>query len=292
MSVEFDIDCLHHGGMSQTDDYLLINRANWDSRVPLHLQGYDLDRFRSDPNFISKVVAFDQSRLPEIRGLRGLHLQCHIGTDTVSLSRLGASMTGLDFSPAAIQAARALDAELKAGVTYVQGEVYRAVEALRDAKVGAGFDFIYTGIGALCWLPNIRQWASVVRMLLKPGGFLFLREGHPMLWSVGESRPDGVIEILYDYFEGRGIAFEETHSYEGTGEVGAPLSISFNHGLAEIFNALWREGFHIEVFEEHDSVPWNPLADEFEPVADTGEWRLKENPRRLAASYTLVARCG
>ena len=112
-------------------DYVAINRANWDSRVPHHVVGYDLESFRTDPQFISGVVRFDQARLGSVTGLDVVHLQCHIGTDTLSLSRLGArSVTGLDFSAPALAAAAQLAGECGAQINYVESELYGAVTAL------------------------------------------------------------------------------------------------------------------------------------------------------------------
>ena len=165
------------------EDYQALNKANWDERAPAHAAspGYAIDRFVEDPTFLSHVVQFDLPRLGDVRGLRGIHLQCHIGTDTVSLARLGAQMTGLDFSPASVAEARRLASLTGVDVDFVEADVYDAVEAL-----GAGsFDLVFTGIGALCWLPSVRRWAEVVADLLKPGGRLFLREGHPLLWALG-----------------------------------------------------------------------------------------------------------
>jgi SAM-dependent methyltransferase len=276
--------------MENSEDYVEINRANWDARVPIHLQGYDLDSFRGDPGFISKVVRFDLIWLPKVKGLQGIHLQCHIGTDTLSLSRLGADMVGLDFSPAAVSEARNLASELNSSARFIESEVYTATASLAAAGMPTQYDFVFTGIGALCWLPDIQRWAATVSSLLRAGGFLFIREGHPMLWSLGDSRADGVIEVCYDYFEGTGITFIESETYEGEGAVQSPSSISFNHGLAEIMNALRSHRLTLELFVEHNSVPWNPMGHEFEPVGDTGEWRLRVNPQRLAASYTMIAR--
>jgi SAM-dependent methyltransferase len=276
--------------MDNSENYAAINRANWEARVPIHLHGYDLDSFRRDPAFISKVLRFDLPRLPAVKGLQGIHLQCHIGTDTVSLARLGADMVGLDFSPAAVSAARKLAGELNASARFIESEVYTAPASLAAAGMPTHYDFVFTGIGALCWLPDIQQWAATVSSLLRAGGFLFIREGHPMLWSLGNSRADGVVEVSYDYFEGPGITFIESETYAGTGVVQSPRCISFNHGLAEIMNALRSHRLTLELFVEHNSVPWNPMGPEFEPVGDTGEWRLRLNPQRLAASYTLIAR--
>ncbi len=155
------------------EDYRDVNRASWDERVPAHVASadYQVDRFAADPGFLSGVVRFDLPRLGDISGLRGVHLQCHIGTDTVSLARLGASMTGLDFSGPAVAAAQELARRTGADATFVQGDVYAAPDLLGRGEFG----LVFTGIGALCWLPDIRRWAEVVGALLAPGGRLFLR---------------------------------------------------------------------------------------------------------------------
>ena len=266
-------------------DYQRINKANWDSRVPHHERGYDLQVFTDDPSHLSQVVQFDLSRLGELAGLRGVHLQCHIGTDTVSLARLGAHMTGLDFSGPALGVAARLAAASGQQIDFVESDVY---EALAHLPAGE-FDFVFTGIGALCWLPDAARWAKVVAGLLKPGGFLFIREGHPMLWTLCEPRPDGLAVIEFGYFESDGEVFVEEHSYvEHEHTLASPELVSFNHSLSEIFNALWDAGMTITLFEEHQSVPWNPLAEEM--VEDEmGEFRLREKPERLAATYTLRA---
>ena len=267
-------------------DYVAVNKANWNSRVPHHLTGYDLDRFRDDPTFISDVVRFDLPRLGDISGLDVVHLQCHIGTDTVSLARLGAnSVTGLDFSPVALDAARTLAHEFGASVQYVESEVYDAPRVLGTER----FDLVYTGVGALCWLPDIRRWASVVATLLRPGGRLFIREGHPMLWALSDPRPDGLLTVEFPYFETDGVHFSETQTYVAhEGELASPDTVAFNHGIGEIISALLAQGFLLTGFDEHDSVPWNALDAQMEDIG-AGEFRLREDPLRLAASYTLQA---
>jgi len=175
-------------------DYLDVNRANWDSRVPHHLAAYGLERFRDDPAHLSNVVRFDLPRLGSIDGLDVVHLQCHIGTDTLSLARLGArTVTGLDFSTPALEAAAELAAACGATIDFVESDLYGAVQALG----GARFDLVYTGIGALCWLPDVERWAHVVADLLRPGGRLFIREGHPVLWALDDPRPDGLLVLAY-----------------------------------------------------------------------------------------------
>lgn len=271
-----------------TERWLEINRANWDGRVPIHLgpNGYDLTGF-ADPDHLSDVVRYDLPRLGRLDGLDVVHLQCHIGTDTVSLSRLGArTVVGLDFSGAAIAAARNLAATAGSSATFVEADVYRAVDTLGSAR----FDVVFTGIGALCWLASIGEWARAVAGLLRPGGRLFIREGHPVLWAMCDPRPDRLLVVEYPYFETDGVAFSESESYAGEGQVPSPDTVQFNHGLAEIFNALWSAGLVITAFDEHREVPWPALGDAMvESATFAGEYVLAEHPERMPLTYTLQA---
>jgi SAM-dependent methyltransferase len=270
------------------DCYRDVNRASWDQRAPAHAASpdYNVQGFVDDPALISHVVRFDRPLLGQVRGLRGVHLQCHIGTDTLSLSRLGARMTGLDFSPAALEQARSLVARAGDDVNFVESDVYDAAWALG----GEQFDLVFTGIGALCWLPSISRWAATVAALLKPGGRLFLREGHPMLWSLLDTRTDGLLVVDLPYFErDEPTVWEEGGTYVQTDAVfTANTTHEWNHGLGEIVTALQSEGLALTGLVEHDSVPWQALPGQM-TRDDLGEWRLSERPWRLAASYTLQA---
>jgi SAM-dependent methyltransferase len=270
------------------NDYAAVNRANWDERVPAHAASpdYAVDKFLADPRFLSDVVRFDLPLIGDIAGLRGVHLQCHIGTDTISLARLGASMTGVDFSEPAISQARALAERTGADATFVSSDVYEAVDA-----IGAGaFDLVFTGIGALCWLPSVSQWARVVASLLRPGGRLFIREGHPMLWSLADSRDDGLLVVEYPYFEREEpIIFDEGGTYVATDAVFEhTLTHEWNHGMGEIVTSLFDAGMAITGLTEHETVPWEALPGQMEQIGG-GEWRLTDRPWRLAHSYTLQA---
>lgn len=270
------------------DDYRTVNRANWDDRVPAHAAspGYGVDRFIADPEYLSRVVRFDLPRLGDISGLRGVHLQCHIGTDTISLARLGASMTGLDFSPPALEQARSLATRTGADATFVESEVYAAADVLDRGA----FDLVFTGIGALCWLPSIRGWADVVATLLRPGGRLFIREGHPMLWTIQDGREDDLLVVRYPYFErAEPMVFSGGGTYVAT-EVDFEHNVTheWNHGIGEIVTALMDAGLDLTALTEHDSVPWQALPGAMEQTGD-GEWRLTDQPWRLPHSYTLQA---
>ena len=133
-------------------DHQRLNRSNWASRVAHHTASteYGLDRYAANAAHISDVVAFDLPRLGDIAGLDVVHLQCHIGTDTLSLARLGARVTGLDFSPEALEAARRLARDAGPHVDYVESDVYGAADVLGTER----FDLVYTGVGALYWLPE------------------------------------------------------------------------------------------------------------------------------------------
>jgi SAM-dependent methyltransferase len=263
------------------------NLASWEERAGPHAASpdYAVARLADDPDFLSTVVRFDLPRLGDIAGLDVVHLQCHIGTDTVSLAKLGARVTGLDFSPSALDQARALAARARLEVRFVESELCGAPAAL-----GATFDLVYTGVGALNWLPDIRGWADVVARLLRPGGRLHLREGHPVLWSLADVRPDGLLVIEHPYFEQEAPShFDEPGTYVATDhEFTSTETYEWNHGLGEIVTSLLDAGLVITRLDEHDSVPWDALPGQMDEVAE-GEFRLRDRPERLAHSYTLQA---
>ncbi|WP_145227800.1 class I SAM-dependent methyltransferase [Rudaeicoccus suwonensis] len=268
-------------------DYLSLNRANWDDRAAAHAASvdYDVARLVSGERRLSDVVEFDVPRLGDIDGLDVVHLQCHIGTDTLSLARLGATVVGLDLSPESLAQARRIADEAGLTVDFVESEVYAAPTALG----GRTFDLVYTGIGALCWLPSIERWAATVAALLRPGGRLFIREGHPMLWSMGES--ETAVQVEYPYFEqSEPLVFTDGGTYVETDhQFTANTTVEWNHGLGEIVTALLDHGFAITALVEHDSAPWCALPGQM-VADDRGEWRLSDRPQRLAATYTLQAR--
>ncbi|GAA4530094.1 class I SAM-dependent methyltransferase [Amycolatopsis samaneae] len=267
-------------------DYLAINRANWDERAPMHAASadYGVESFLADPAHLSDVVRFDRARLGDLTGVRGVHLQCHIGTDTLSLSRLGAWMSGLDLSPASLAEARGLAERTGTTIDYHEAPVYDAVDVF-----GAGtFDLVYTGVGALCWLPDIARWGRTVAGLLRPGGRVFLREAHPMLMTLDETADPAWPR--YPYFEhAEPLVFDEPETYvETDARLSNGVTHTWNHGLAETITALLDNGLTLTAFTEHDSAPWCALPGQMVRVADS-EWRMRDEPRRLAASFTLEA---
>src|SRR6266496_3153443 len=166
-----------------------------------------------------------------------------------------------------------------------------AISTLFRSMLGTGaFDLVFTGIGALCWLPSIRRWAGVVAGLLRPGGRLFIREGHPMLWSIADGRDDGLVVVEFPYFErAEPQVWDEPGTYVQTDAVFTQnRTHEWNHGLGEIVTALLDAGMQITGLAEHDSVPWDALPGQMEQI-EGGEWRLADRPWRLAHSFTLQA---
>lgn len=214
-------------------------------------------------DYVGDVVSFDRPRLPDLTGKKVVHLQCHIGTDTLGLARLGAaSVTGLDFSGPAIAEARKL-AEATSGsggekLTYVEASVYDAAKVLEAGS----FDVVFTGIGALCWIHSIEEWATVVSKLLKPGGRLFIREGHPVLWALDETDKEK-LSIKFPYFERKDpTVWEFENTYVQTDHVFKTNKTNeFNHGIGEIVQAVINSGMRLTNLEEHQSVPWNALPE-------------------------------
>jgi SAM-dependent methyltransferase len=195
-------------------------------------------------------------------------------------------MTGLDFSPVAVAQARRLVGETGEDVAFVEADVYDAPELLADEA----FDLVFTGIGALCWLPDIRRWASVVNRLLAPGGRLFIREGHPVLWSLAYERDDDLLVIDHPYYErDEPTVWDDGGTYVETDVVFEHnVTHEWNHGLGEIVTALLGEGLSVTGLVEHDSVPWEAMPGQMVRLPN-GEWRLADRPWRLPHSYTLQA---
>lgn len=266
------------------------NLANWEQRVPLHVasQAYGVQAFVDDPEHLSDVVAIDRARLGDVSGLDAVHLQCHIGTDTISLARLGARVTGFDFSLTALEAGRDLARRAGPHAEFAHGEMDHALAVLGPER----FDLVYTGVGALCWLPSMPRWAATVAGLLRPGGRLFLREGHPVLWSIDETDDSGELVVRFPAFGWVGASRWEDQGTYVDGDVSGlteHVTYSWNHSLSEVIGSLIAAGMRIESFEEHLDVHWEALPGKMVPGPHPGTWVLADRPERMPLSYTLSA---
>jgi 2-polyprenyl-3-methyl-5-hydroxy-6-metoxy-1,4-benzoquinol methylase len=259
-------------------DWRELNRANWDDRVPVHLASeyYDVGGFRAGA---SSLRPFESAEAGDVSGKRLVHLQCHVGLDTLSWARKGARVTGLDFSEPAIEAARSLAADLAIDASFVVADVYDAVAALG----GRRFDVVYTGTGALVWLPDMTRWAQVVAALLEPGGFLYLVEGHPFAQILDDAQGTNV---ALDYFQEQPWVEDYSYTYTDGPALTHTRSVQFQHGLGQVVTALSAAGLQIEFLTEHDFDCYQ----RFESLErDGGQYRFPAGHPRIPMMFSLRA---
>jgi SAM-dependent methyltransferase len=269
------------------DEWIAANRANWDDRTAVHLESayYDVDGWlheRPGPR------AREVEALGAVTGLRLVHLQCHFGLDTLAWADAGATVTGLDFSPAAIDAARDLArrAGLDGRATFVCADVHDAVAALGRAA----FDVVYVSLGALCWLPRVDRWAEQVAGLLVPGGRLYLHDVHPLAWALGDDEP---LQIQHAYFEEPDDPYsdDDGRTYtDGERRLAHARHYQWNHGIGEIVTALLRHGLTLDALAEHDWTVW-PRYPWLRPTdsPDGDRFAIPPGRPRMPLSFTLLA---
>ncbi|GGZ34766.1 methyltransferase [Streptomyces inusitatus] len=267
-------------------EQMRINEANWDARTPVHLASrfYGVDQ---DPDPARWFAPFEWTDMGELTGRDVLHLQCHLGTETLAFAQRGARTTGLDLSGAAVTAARDIAARAGQDVDYVHANVYDAAKALGERR----FDIVYTGKGALCYLPDLPRWAETVSGLLRPGGRLYIVEFHPLLQALGLTPgPDDTPELLlrHDYLSGRGAILQDaTHTYtDGPAVEGATDCYEWMYGLDDVINALIGAGLGVERLREYGELPW-PRWPEMERT-ENGWWRLPEGSPRIPHLFALL----
>jgi SAM-dependent methyltransferase len=256
------------------------NRANWDARVPVHLRGYDLDHLRRGGQ---RLADFEYAAI-DVDGRDLLHLQCHIGTDTICLARHGARAVGLDLSGASIDAARELAAECGVAIEYVQSDVYAAAEALG----GRRFDVVYTGKGALCWLPDLHHWARIVAELLRPGGVLYVIDFHPLAQAAADEQPAAGLLLDHNYLSAGAERVDSPDTYAGKGVLADnTVSYEWAHGLDEVLGAVLSAGLRLTGFVEHDVICW-PRWPGMTDLGD-GWYRWPDGAPRLPLMFSVRA---
>ncbi|MGW8974141.1 class I SAM-dependent methyltransferase [Streptomyces platensis] len=266
------------------EDWREANRARWDERVALHTASdfYDQDTFRRARDVLRD---FEAAEVGDVTGRSLLHLQCHFGQDTLSWAHRGAArVVGLDFSEPAIDTARALAAELGYGpdrAAFVAADVYDAAEAVPDAA----YDIVYTGIGALNWLPDLERWADTAASLVAPGGFLYLAEFHPLCDALDDETGS---RIVHDYFRRDAWVDEVPGSYT---DFGAPTvnnrSVEWQHPLGDVVSALAATGLRIDFLHEHDKT----MFPRFTALSRSGDGyhRFPADRPRIPLMYSLRA---
>jgi SAM-dependent methyltransferase len=267
-------------------DSFAANQQLWDAWTAVHAQGafYDLAGFRKGG---VRLRDEEIAAVGDVRGRTLLHLQCHFGIDTLSWARLGARVTGVDFSPAAIRLARELAADIGIeDARFIESNVYELPDRLEGE-----FDVVYTSRGVLGWLPDIRAWARVVAHFLAPGGTFFITEAHPVFNAFqDEGVAPGELRLIYPYWEHRDpLVFDVKGSYaDPDADFGEQKLHGWDHGLGEIVTALIDAGLRIESLEEHPFLYW--AADflvESEPGSD--RFVLPPGPGELPLSFSLLA---
>ena len=270
------------------DQWFSDNQANWDDRAALHeASGYGIEELVADPAHITPELSQDLDWMGEIVAADVIHLQCHLGTDTVGFARLGARrVVGVDLSGESLRRARIIAERCGADIEYVQSNVYEARE-----NVTGDFDLVYTSLGVLCWLPDIAEWARVVTSLLRPGGHFVIRDDHPMFMTVGDDVTDG-LRIEQPYFQqSEPLTWDDDGSYvevpEGTPTIRHGINHQWNHSLGEIVTALVRAGLIVDYLEETPYSAWCAWPDLM--VRDGDRWRLRDNPERLPLQFMIAA---
>lgn len=263
-----------------------LNRANWDERVGVHLgpHGYDLRALRAGRGQLCIVA----DELGPVDGLRVLHLQCHIGTDSLALAQRGAEVVGLDFSPAAIEAARGLAAEfgLAHRVRFVAADVYDAPTAIPEP---GAFDCVFVTWGTICWLPDIRTWATVVARFLKAGGFFYFAEVHPVALVFDDSAgmPGGWPGFFMPYLGRAPLIVIDSHDYaDPTARLANATTHQWLHPLSDVVTALIEAGLRLDWLHEHDRVPWRMFDCLVRDAAGLYRW---PNRPWLPLAYSLRA---
>jgi SAM-dependent methyltransferase len=248
------------------------NHEHWESLARFHGNGddsyYDLDLLRRGGTLmgVEELAAID--RATRGRGLDGatvLHLQCHIGCDSIALARMGARVTSVDFSRTALDRLEVLAAECGVEVETLEADA----TALPDSLAGR-FDYVYASIGVLCWIGDLDAWMQGVARSLRPGGTLVLVELHPLTTMV-ESLDPLVIDFPY--------AFDGPHVYAGSGSYAnrdADVSwttVQYSHSIGEVVTAAGRAGLTCSYLEEHVSGSFN--TGQFDGPEDDGRYRLR-----------------
>lgn len=259
------------------ENYLSRNRSLWDAKVAHHLSSdfYDVKSFLRGETSLKEI---ELSLLGNIKGLKILHLQCHFGQDSIALSRLGARVTGVDFSEKATQEASRLAQVCGTDTTFITSDIYELPE-----KFDEKFDLVYTTYGTIGWLPDLKRWADVVTHFLKPGGRLVFVEFHPVIWMFD----DNFTHIKYSYFNKEAIVETEIGTYA---EKSAPIfqqSVTWNHPISDVLSSLLQADLQITSFQEYN---WSPYAcfshnEEFE----NGKFRIPQLASKVPHVYSLTA---
>ncbi|MGB0933912.1 MAG: class I SAM-dependent methyltransferase [Lishizhenia sp.] len=260
------------------EDYLIKNKDAWNKRTTVHVDSdfYDLNGFLNGKSSLNEI---ELALLNEVKDKRLLHLQCHFGQDTLSLARLGAKCTGIDLSNAAILKAKELNKQLNLDATFICSDLYSY-----EDKIDQKFDLVFTSYGTIGWLPDINKWAKLISKALKPNGKIIFVEFHPFIWTMNEA----LTEIEYPYFNDEAIIEESTGTYADQTSSIKYTEVSWNHGLAEVFQALKNNKIQVEDFKEYNYSPYNCFKN-LEEV-EHGKFQFSKYKGMIPMVYSLVGK--
>jgi SAM-dependent methyltransferase len=263
--------------MNAADNYIEINRQSWNNRTEIHLKSdfYDLDCFLKGKSSLNDI---EVNLLGEVKGKNILHLQCHFGQDTISLSRLGAQVTGIDLSDKAIESAKQIAKDTNSDAKFICCDIYDSPNHLEEK-----FDIVFTSYGTIGWLPDLDKWAKIISNFLKPNGQLVFVEFHPVVWMFD----DNFDKINYRYLNSGPIVETNGGTYaDKTGDL-TVSDISWNHGISEVLNSLIKNGLEIKSLDEFDYSPYNCFNKtvEFEP----NKYRIEHLDNKIPMVYSITA---
>lgn len=260
------------------ENYLDINKNSWNARVEPHLESdfYFVDEFLKGRNSLNSI---ELDLLGDIKGKSVLHLQCHFGQDSISLSRMGAKVTGIDLSDKAVDTARDLAKKCGTDTEFICTDVYNLPNVLNEK-----FDIVFTSYGTIGWLPDLKQWANVVSHFLKQEGEFVMAEFHPLVWMYD----DDFEGVTYNYFNEKPIVETSEGTYADTSADIVQDYVSWNHPLSDVLQSLIDEKLTLENFSEFD---WSPYAcfkhlEEFEK----GKWRITKFGNKIPMVYSIKAK--
>jgi SAM-dependent methyltransferase len=264
---------------------MMPNRSAWDERAVIHMHDttgfYAIGRFCAGEDILLDIVS---NEIGDVGNKRIAHLQCHIGLEALCLARRGAVVSGLDFSPQSIAAARTLAAKSGLTATFVCGDVYDAPRLFNEI-----FDVVFVSWGSLNWLPEIAQWGEVVNALLRPGGYLYLIEQHPFIAAMKEETPGNIVPF-FDWRTppDRPIVTDLPMSYNNDpSRLRHSRLHEWNHPLSDIIGALKNAGLRLEFLHEHEVIPWRRFST-MVPVSDRF-YALPAAAARMPLSFSLKA---
>lgn len=266
--------------MADWDQAFQTNKALWNELTAIHAsgEGYRMTDFKEGRKQLDPIA---RAEVGDVAGKSLLHLQCHFGMDTLMLARLGARVTGVDFSDEAIALARRLSDEIGVPATFIESNLYDLPHALEGS-----FDIIYTSWGVLMWLPDLTRWAQIIARYLAPGGFFYIAEGHPIIQVFYEEDEAKDLRIQYSHFhEEQPLYFGPGHDYADQAQPVNNPGYDWRHSAGDILNALIGAGLKLAYFHEHQVVPWKAFP--FLVTDEQGYWRLPPEYPPFPLSFSL-----